>query len=147
MPADAHVEGMPRLLQMTAIAQEELVPQPSGRPWSKQPEPKGAATQIAELKDLVVGYAKQETVDPLKTLGRYLGYGFAGSVVIGLGLSMLLLALLRGLQQIEIFNDGDRFEGGTFSWAPYGITALVGTIVVALFMMRLMSMSRNRGNR
>jgi hypothetical protein len=119
----------------------------TGRPWSRPQERRGAGAQVAELKDLVVGYAKQETVDPLKTLGRYLGYGFAGSVVLGLGLSMLLLALLRGLQQIEIFNDGDRFEGGTFSWAPYGITALVGTIVVALFLMKLMSMSRNRGNR
>jgi hypothetical protein len=119
---------------MTAIAQEDHVPQPSGRPWSKQQAPatKGAATQIAELKGLVVGYAKQETIDPLKTLGRYLGFGLAGSLMIGTGLSMLLLALLRGLQQIATFEDP------SWNWAPYLITGVVGALLVAGFMYKLM---------
>jgi hypothetical protein len=102
---------------------------------------------VNELKDLVVGYAKQETVDPLKTLGRYLGYGLAGSFLLGMGLVLLLLALLRGLQQIDFFNDPTEIEGGTFSWLPYGITALVGTILAALFLMKLMSVTKKRGNR
>lgn len=108
------------------------MPQGSGRPWSKQPEPKGAATQIAELKDLVVGYAKQETVDPLKTLGRYLGFGFAGSVLIGTGLFLLLLALLRGLQQVSALQDP------TWNWVPYLAAGLAGLLAVVLFMWRLM---------
>ena len=119
----------------------------SGRPWSTPPERKGAGAQVTELKDLVVGYAKQETVDPLKTLGRYLGYGLAGSILLGMGLILLLLALLRGLQQIEFFNDPSEIEGGTFSWPPYGITALVGAILAALFLMKLMSVTKKRGNR
>ena len=117
---------------MTAIAQEDHVPQNTGRPWSRQPAPKGAATQIAELKTLVVGYAKQETVDPLKTLGRYVGFGLAGSMSIGLGLSLLLLALLRGLQQVPTFEDP------TWNWVPYLVTGLVGAILVAAFMYKLM---------
>ncbi len=108
------------------------MPQGTGRPWSKQPEPKGAATQIAELKDLVVGYAKQETVDPLKTLGRYLGLGLTGSVLIGSGLLLLLLALLRGLQQVAALQDP------TWDWVPYLAAVVAGLVAVVLFMWRLM---------
>ncbi len=108
------------------------MPKPTGRPWSRQPESKGAATQIAELKTLVVGYARQETVDPLKTLGRYMGFGLAGSVTLGLGISMLLLALLRGLQQIDTLQDP------TWSWVPYLAALFAGLVLVGLFMWRLM---------
>ncbi len=108
------------------------MPQSTGRPWSSPQPAKGAATQIAELKDLIVGYAKQETVDPLKTLGRYLGFGFAGALTIGMGLSMLLLALLRGLQQVPDLQDP------TWDWVPYLATGIAGVLLVALFMWRLM---------
>lgn len=108
---------------------------------------KGPATQVAELKDMVIGYAKQETVDPLRTLGRYLGFGFGGSASIGLGLFLLLLALLRGLQQIDVFNEPDEIDGGTFSWAPYFITGTVGALVAAAFLWRLISMAKKQGSR
>ncbi len=104
-----------------------------------RPKPKsGPVRQLTELKDLVASYAKQQTVDPLKTLGRYLGYGFAGSMVMGLGFSLLLLALLRGLQQFTVFNDLTQINGGRFSWAPYFITATVGTVLIVLFLWRLL---------
>jgi hypothetical protein len=97
-----------------------------------QPQRSGPAGQVVEFKDLVVAYAKQETVDPLRTLGSYLGFGLAGAVCIGTGVVFALLALLRGLQQIEVFNDPAGFEGGRFSWAPYLITTVVGLVIVAL---------------
>jgi Putative Actinobacterial Holin-X, holin superfamily III len=121
-----------------------LSDQSTGRPWSTPAPRKGPATQVAELKDLVVGYAKQETVDPLKTLGRYLGFGFAGSAAIGLGLFLLLLALLRGLQQIEFFNEPGEATGGAYSWAPYFITGLVGTLMAVGFLWRLIAMARKQ---
>lgn len=121
--------------------------QSTGRPWSTPAPRKGPATQVAELKDLVVGYAKQETVDPLKTLGRYLGFGFAGSAVMGLGLFLLLLALLRGLQQIDLFNDPAEVNGGTFSWAPYFLTGAVGMLLAVGFLWRLISMARKQESR
>lgn len=108
--------------------------QSNGRPWSTAPEPKGAGAQVAELKDLVVGYAKQETVDPLKTLGRYLGFGIAGSVLLGTGFFLLMLALLRGLQEITFFADP------TWTWLPYLITAVTGAVIAVLFLWKLMRM-------
>jgi hypothetical protein len=102
-----------------------------------RPQRAGPTTQVIELKDLVVAYAKQETVDPLKTLGSYLGYGIAGAVMIGTGLAFALLALLRGLQQLAIFNDPADFEGGRFSWAPYLITMFVGAVIAGLFLRTL----------
>ena len=73
---------------------------PSGlrqRPWNAPPPaPSGPIAQAAELKDLVVAYAKQETIDPLKTLQRYMAFGLSGAMFIGIGLCFGLLALLRG---------------------------------------------------
>jgi len=116
---------------------------PPNRPWSPRPERKGATTQITELKDLVVGYAKQETVDPLRTLGRYLGFGIAGAFCIGSGIVFGLLALLRGLQQIPVFNRAGEFEGGRFSWAPYVIVLVAGLVIAGLFLRTLYRMTQN----
>lgn len=105
---------------------------PPSRPWTRPEEPKGPVEQVMELKDLVVAYARQETVDPLKSLGRHLGFGIAGSLLIGLGWVFALLALLRGLQQINFFNDGHP-DGGTWSWLPYLIVTVVGALVAAMY--------------
>lgn len=81
---------------------------------------------LSELKELTVTYAKQETVDPLKGLGRFVGFGVGGSIVLGIGLCLLGLAALRALQT----ETGDTFEGG-WSWAPYLITtAVLGLLAV-----------------
>lgn len=82
---------------------------------------------------MVVAYAKQETIDPLKTLGRHLGFGVGGALLIGIGWIFALLALLRGLQQIGIFNDLSEPEGGTWSWVPYLIVTVVGALAAAVY--------------
>lgn len=102
------------------------------KPWSRPPEPKGPVEHLTELKDLVVAYARQETIDPLKTLGRYLGFGTAGALLIGIGWVFALMALLRGLQDIDIFDSAGS-QGGTWIWAPYLIVAVVGIAVAALY--------------
>lgn len=93
---------------------------------------KSPGDSIKELKTLVVDYARQETVDPLKGLGRYLAFGVAGSLLIAVGTVLLLLALLRGLQLIDTFNTPGAFNGGRWSWAPYFVTVAAGLVVVAL---------------
>ena len=52
----------------------------------------------SETLQLVVDYVKQETLDPLKGLGRYILFGVAGSVVLSIGLVILAVAFLRVLQ-------------------------------------------------
>jgi hypothetical protein len=88
---------------------------------------KGIPTLAVELKDLVVAYAKQETLEPIKGLGRFIAFGVAGSILLALGLVLLVLALLRGLQT-EL---ADTFDGN-WSFAPYLITLVVCGVVVGL---------------
>ncbi len=82
---------------------------------------------VSELVDLTKAYAKQETVDPLKGLGRYLAYGLAGSLLLGIGVILLVLAGLRALQT----ETGTTFTGN-WSWAPYVIVLVVVLAVIGL---------------
>jgi hypothetical protein len=52
-------------------------------------------TAIEELYDLTKTYLRQETIDPLRSVGRRLGYGLAGSLCIGVGMVFLGIAILR----------------------------------------------------
>ena len=53
---------------------------------------------IGEIVEMVKRYALQETVDPLKTIGRFVAFGVAGALFIGIGLMLLALGVLRLLQ-------------------------------------------------
>ena len=95
-------------------------------------DPKSIPQVATELWELTVAYAKQETVDPLKGLGRYLGYGLSGSLVFGFGSVLLLLSLLRALQT----ETGTAFTGN-LSWIPYVIVVVTAALLVALVMWRV----------
>jgi membrane protein implicated in regulation of membrane protease activity len=82
--------------------------------------------QISELKDLLIAYFKQETIDPLKGLARYVGFGLLGALLIGTGICFLAIGGLRALQT----ETGTTFEGH-WSWAPYGIT-VAGLVIIAV---------------
>ena len=94
--------------------------------------PKTTADHVEDLRDLVVGYAKQETIDPLRSLQRYAGWGAGGSLCIGAGCIFLLLALLRGLQSIDALVDPSEPWGGTWSFVPYLATVIVGAGMIGL---------------
>ena len=83
---------------------------------------------VSELRDLVVAYVKQETVAPLKTLGRWVGFGLAGSLLLGFGVVFLAMSGLRALQE----ETGSTFTGN-WSWVPYVLVvfalALGGALV------------------
>ena len=70
---------------------------------------------------LVIDYAKQETLGPLKSLGRFLVFGLVGSVALTAGAVLLLLAVLRALQT----ETGSTFTGH-LSWLPYLIVGRGG---------------------
>jgi hypothetical protein len=93
---------------------------------------KSLPTLASELWDLVRAYAKQETVEPLKGILRFVGFGLAGGVSLSIGLVLLSLGGLRALQT----QTGSTFEGN-WSWAPYGIVVLVAILIVGLLASRM----------
>ena len=88
---------------------------------------------------LVVDYVKQETLQPLKGLGRFIVFGVAGSVVLGIGLVIVAVGLLRVLQA----ETGSTFSGN-WSWVPYLIcmVAVVGVATLAV-----LAVKRGQGRR
>jgi cell division protein FtsW (lipid II flippase) len=96
------------------------------------PADKDDRNPVSEVVDLVKGYAKQETIGPLKGAGRWLAMGVGGAVCIGIGVVLLVLALLRVLQE----ETNDTFDGN-WSFAPYLITLVVAAIVVAIAVSRI----------
>ena len=85
-----------------------------------------------ELWELTTAYAKQETIDPLKGLGRWLGFGVPGALLLGIGVSLLLLSGLRALQT----ETGSTFTG-SWSWAPYLLVAGGGSVLIGLAVLRI----------
>ena len=90
-----------------------------------EPESKSIPEVATELWALTKDYARQETVEPLKGVGRYLGYGTVGALLLGLGVVLLMLAGLRALQT----ETGDALDGN-LSWAPYLIVLVVAAALV-----------------
>lgn len=96
----------------------------SSKAETKRADPRAEG---ADLIGLLRRYVIQETVAPLKTVGRTLLFGTVAAVLLGIGTVLVLLAVLRVLQT----ETGDAFAG-TWSWAPYGITGAVGLVVLGI---------------
>ena len=94
-------------------------------------------TLLRDLARLVVGYVKQETIEPVRGLGRFLAFGAAGVVVGGTGLFLLVLGGLRLLQE----ETGSAFRGH-LSFLPY-LIALVFCGAVAALALRAGSRTRD----
>lgn len=88
----------------------------------------GLLSDARELWGLVVAYVRQETVDPIKGLGRFVGYGLAGSLAVGVGGILLVVALLRLLQTGSALD-------GNLSAIPYLITFVVAGLAAAVAVM------------
>ncbi|HET6916140.1 MAG TPA: hypothetical protein VFH56_08630 [Acidimicrobiales bacterium] len=67
-----------------------------------------------ELLGLVIAYAKQETIDPLKSLARFVAFGVAGAILIATGGVLLALAAVRAAQA----ETGAHLYGN-LTWVPY----------------------------
>lgn len=87
---------------------------------------------LHDLWDLLVAYAKQETIDPLRNLGRYLGFGLAGVLLLTLGTFLLGMALLRFVQTMT----GD-WVNDPWSWVPYLAPIAFYGIVIGLAISRI----------
>jgi hypothetical protein len=99
---------------------------------------KGLPELGRELIDLTVTYAKQETIDPLRTIGRRVGLGVLGSATASVGLVFLLVGVLR-LVQVESRSH----LRGAMSWVPY-LAAIVVAVAVAALALKQIGGRRGR---
>ena len=87
---------------------------------------------IADQLELIKAYARQQTMDPLKGSGRWVGMGLLGSVLLVVGGVSMTLALLRVFQE----ETGTNFTGN-LSWVPYLLTMTVLITVMVLLGLRI----------
>ena len=81
---------------------------------------------------LTVDYLKQEVVQPLKGLGRFLYMGIAGSFFLAFGLLLILLGVLRLLQ-----TETGTALTGDWSWVPYAVVVVLGVAVIGVAVWRI----------
>jgi hypothetical protein len=93
---------------------------------------KSTGDTVGELWDLLKTYARQQTVDPVKSLGRFVAYGLLGSLLIGLGITELTVAALRVLQV-----EADDVFDGNWSTIPYLIALVVVSGLTFLSLQRI----------
>jgi hypothetical protein len=97
----------------------------------------GLGGQLNELLSLVLAYAKQETVDPLKSLGRYIAWGVAGALFFATGGALLTLAAVRVVQS----ETGNHLHGN-LTWVPYFGGVVVAGIGLAWATLRIVKGDR-----
>jgi len=96
---------------------------------AKDPKPKAKnpTGDARELVDLVIAYAKQETLEPLKGLGKNAAWGLGGAVCLGIGGLFCSIGALRAMQ-----SETDFFERHNLTWAPYFLTVLILLVLSAI---------------
>jgi len=103
---------------------------------------KSLPAHATELWELVVAYLKQETIEPIKDLGRYVAFGVLGSLVLSIGLPLLVLALLRAVQQ-----ETSPHLTGNWSWAPYLIASALCLLFAGLGAAGMSRMKKRRASK
>ncbi|CAB4551110.1 MAG: hypothetical protein F2534_05710 [Actinobacteria bacterium] len=95
---------------------------------------------IGEVIELVTNYAKQETLAPVRGAGRWVAYGIAGAICLGTGATMLVLGLLRLIQN----EFGPTFAGRWMSLLPYVAALLLCVVVIGIAVSRIAKTSLQR---
>lgn len=60
--------------------------------------PKSVQQVLQELWELLKAYAQQETLGPIKNLGKQVGFGLVGTLSFALGYFLIVLGVMRFLQ-------------------------------------------------
>ncbi len=81
---------------------------------------------------LTVDYLKQEAVEPLRGLGRFLYMGIVGSFFLAAGLLLVLLGVLRLLQ-----TETGTALTGNWSWVPYAVVVVLGVGIIVVAALRI----------
>ena len=104
--------------------------------------PDGSLSQsLTELRTLLLGYARQEIVQPLGQLGNALKFGILGALGMGVGMVFLTVAGLRLLQ-----TEASGTFGGDMSPLPY-LIVLFGLLLALAVMARLGGSPKARQDR
>lgn len=82
---------------------------------------------VGEIFELTKAYAAQETVEPIKGLGKFIGWGLGAAVIGGFSIVLLLVGILRLIQR-----ETAPHLTGHLSWIPYLITLAIAGIVIAV---------------
>jgi hypothetical protein len=90
------------------------------------------AEESSDVVDTIVGYAKQETLEPLKGAGRWVLVGSIASLFVSIGMVLVLLGALRLLVDLS----GNAFDGG-WSFVPYMVTFVLGALIVLVTLSRV----------
>ncbi len=98
-----------------------------------------APASVGDVVELVKAYATQETLGPLKGAGKWLAMGTAGAALLGLGLSLIVLGILRLVQ-----TEWVRSATGLLSWVAYLIALIVCVAFAALAISRINRDSLNK---
>ncbi|MFZ1062634.1 MAG: hypothetical protein WAN30_04095 [Acidimicrobiales bacterium] len=106
--------------------------------WRKLLRGASIKGDLRDIRTLFLRYLKEETVQPLKELGRFVVFGALGSLFVGVGFTLLLFGALRFLQ------DQFRVLDGSLSWLPYLIIVALAAAIMALTIWRVVSGSAKR---
>jgi hypothetical protein len=101
--------------------------------WRKFMRGNSVQRDLDEIKTLAFRYLKEETIQPLKDMGRFVLWGALGSLLVGFGYLLLLFGALRFLQhQFRVLD-------GSLSWIPYLIVVVLAALIIALTFWRIVS--------
>ncbi|MBC8364495.1 MAG: hypothetical protein H8E59_05805 [Actinobacteria bacterium] len=89
-----------------------------------------------DLVALLKRYLRQETVDPLRSIGRTLLFGVFGSLLVGAGAVLISIGALRLLQGWSPLD-------ATWSFLPYLVVSMV---LLAACGLALRQVSRSDGS-
>jgi hypothetical protein len=95
---------------------------------------------IGEVIDLVKGYARQEALGPVRGAGRWIAYGTAGAILLGVGASLLVLGLLRLIQN----EFGPTFAGRWMSLLPYLAAFVLCLVIIGIAASRIAKSTLNK---
>lgn len=106
--------------------------------WRKLMRGNSVQRDLDEIKALALRYIKEETIQPIKEMGRFVLWGAVGSLLVGFGYFFLLFGALRFLQdQFKVLD-------GTLSWIPYLIVVALAALIIGLTLWRIVSGTAKR---
>jgi hypothetical protein len=106
--------------------------------WRKFMKGNTVQRDLDEIKALALRYIKEETIQPIKDMGRFVLWGAIGSLLVGFGYLFLLFGALRFLQdQFKVLD-------GTLSWIPYLVVVVLAALIIALTAWRIVSGTAKR---